>query len=98
METTIRIGLGLHKKPNAAEIDATKVSSSLQSDSATADYFDRHRVDPQQAIDVARWRQAERRRLRSERDNLSVADRRKAGHAIRFKPMEPLDWAADGLP
>jgi len=46
------------------------------------EYFDPGAVDPQQAIDVARWRRAERTRLRGERDNLSVADRRKAGEAL----------------
>ncbi|MDP2084849.1 MAG: 5-formyltetrahydrofolate cyclo-ligase [Gemmobacter sp.] len=45
-------------------------------------YFDPLAVDPEQAHDVARWRRAERARLRSERDALSVADRQAAGAAI----------------
>lgn len=39
------------------------------------DYFDPLAVDPQQARDVARWRNAERVRLRAERHALSVGDR-----------------------
>jgi 5,10-methenyltetrahydrofolate synthetase len=39
-------------------------------------------VDPEQARDVARWRRAERQRLRAERDAMSVADRQAAGVAI----------------
>jgi nitronate monooxygenase len=45
-------------------------------------YFDPLAVDPEQARDVARWRRAERTRLRAERDALSVADRQAAGAAI----------------
>lgn len=46
------------------------------------DYFDPLAVDPQQAVDVARWRRAERKRLRAERMELSVAARAEAGVAI----------------
>ncbi|MCB1376560.1 MAG: 5-formyltetrahydrofolate cyclo-ligase, partial [Rhodobacteraceae bacterium] len=46
------------------------------------DYFDPLGVDPEQARDVARWRRAERIRLRAERQALSVADRTAAGKAI----------------
>ena len=52
----------------AAEVDPT--------------YFDPDYVDPEQARDVARWRKAERQRLRSERDAISVADRAALGEAI----------------
>jgi 5,10-methenyltetrahydrofolate synthetase len=45
-------------------------------------YFDPLAVDPQQARDVARWRKAERIRLRAQRDALSVADRQASGAAI----------------
>ncbi len=45
-------------------------------------YFDPLAVDPEQARDVARWRKAERTRLRGERDRLSVADRQAAGAAL----------------
>ena len=41
--------------------------------------FDPLAVDPEQARDVARWRRAERVRLRAARDALSVADRKAAG-------------------
>jgi 5-formyltetrahydrofolate cyclo-ligase len=45
-------------------------------------YFDPLAVDPQQAIDVARWRKAERKRLRAERTALSVAERERAAAAL----------------
>ena len=46
------------------------------------DYFDPLAVDPQQARDVARWRRAERARLRAERQAISVEVRRAAGEAL----------------
>jgi 5,10-methenyltetrahydrofolate synthetase len=46
------------------------------------DYFDPLGVDPEQARDVARWRRAERTRLRAERDGLSVAARQEASAAL----------------
>lgn len=39
-------------------------------------------VDPEQARDLARWRHAERLRLRNKREALAVADRQAAGAAI----------------
>lgn len=45
-------------------------------------YFDPFAVDPEQARDVARWRRAERVRLRGERDAMRVADRHAASNAI----------------
>lgn len=47
-----------------------------------ADGFDPSDMDQEQAQDVARWRKAERQRLRAERDAISVADRQAAGVAI----------------
>lgn len=44
--------------------------------------FDPLAVDPDQACDVARWRRAERTRLRGERDAMHVADRHAASNAI----------------
>lgn len=44
--------------------------------------FDPLAVDPEQARDVARWRRAERVRLRAARDAVSVADRQAAGVAL----------------
>lgn len=46
------------------------------------EYFDPLAVDPQQARDVARWRKAERTRLRAERMALSMAERQAAGAAL----------------
>ncbi|WP_323767020.1 5-formyltetrahydrofolate cyclo-ligase [Marinovum sp.] len=45
-------------------------------------YFDPLAVDPQQARDVARWRRAERCRLRADRAALSVAARADVGRAL----------------
>lgn len=46
------------------------------------DYFDPLAVDPQQAQDVARWRMAERKRLRAERQGISVQERAAIGAAL----------------
>ena len=46
------------------------------------DYFDPLAVDPDQARDVARWRKAERARLRTERQEIAVADRQAIGAAL----------------
>jgi len=46
------------------------------------DWFDPLGVDPQQARDVARWRKAERARLRALRDAMGAADRRTASEAL----------------
>jgi len=46
------------------------------------EYFDPLAVDPQQAVDVARWRKAERLRLLAERADLPVATRQAAAEAI----------------
>lgn len=53
------------------------------------DYFDPLAVDPEQARDVARWRRAERTRLRAARDAMSVAKRQAVsetlgGHLLRL--------------
>lgn len=45
-------------------------------------YFDPLAVDPQQARDVARWREAERARLLAKRRALSVAERRALAEAL----------------
>ncbi len=45
-------------------------------------YFDPLGVDPQQAVDVARWRKAERARLLAERAALPVATREAVARAI----------------
>ncbi len=46
------------------------------------DYFDPLAVDPQQARDIARWRSAERARLRAERQGLSVEARARISAAL----------------
>lgn len=46
------------------------------------DYFDPLAVDPEQARDVARWRKAERERLRDLRMALSASERRASGEAL----------------
>jgi len=54
-------------------------------------YFDPLGVDPAQACDVARWRKAERTRLRTARAQMSVADREQAGAAIAAHLRHLLD-------
>lgn len=46
------------------------------------DYFDPLAVPPEQAHDVARWRTAERTRLRSQRMALAVSERERIGTAL----------------
>lgn len=46
------------------------------------EYFDPLATDPQQAIDVARWRKAERPRLLAARQAMRVADRQAASAAL----------------
>lgn len=68
------------------------------------DTFDPLAVDPEQARDVARWRNAERARLLTARAALSVAQRHAAAEAIaghidtllagRFKTVEALTLSA----
>jgi 5,10-methenyltetrahydrofolate synthetase len=48
-------------------------------------------ADPEQARDVARWRRAERIRLRAARDALTVADRQAAGAALAAHLRRILD-------
>ncbi|MES2816160.1 MAG: 5-formyltetrahydrofolate cyclo-ligase, partial [Pseudomonadota bacterium] len=47
-----------------------------------AEGFDPSDIDQEQAEDVARWRKAERARLRAERDGLSVAERQAVSVAL----------------
>jgi len=46
-------------------------------------YFDPLATDPEQTRDVARWRRAERARLRDERQAMGVTARQEAGEALR---------------
>jgi 5-formyltetrahydrofolate cyclo-ligase len=58
------------------------MTSRLSSPPCYVDEFDPLGVDPEQALDVARWRKAERTRLRAERSALSVAEREAVGAAL----------------
>lgn len=68
------------------------------------DYFDPVAADPQQALDVARWRKVERARLLAARSALSVAQRHAAAETIagqldtllaaRFETVEGLTLSA----
>ncbi len=62
------------------------------------DYFDPLAVDPVQARDVARWRKAERIRLRAERMELSVASRKAAGEALTGHLRQVIKNRFDGAP
>lgn len=62
------------------------------------DYFDPLAVDPQQARDVARWRKAERNRLRAARLALSVAERRQIGAALAGHLRQVLQDRFGGAP
>ncbi len=57
-------------------------SSPCMAQDVAPDYFDPLAVDPEQARDVARWRKAERTRLRQARAALGVAERRALGAAL----------------
>jgi 5-formyltetrahydrofolate cyclo-ligase len=57
-------------------------SSPCMAQEVAPDYFDPLAADAGQARDVARWRRAERKRLRGERDALSVAARGVVGAAL----------------
>jgi len=60
------------------------------------DYFDPLAVDSEQARDVARWRKAERARLRMERQALSVEDRAAIVTALAKQLREVLSTQFDG--
>ncbi|KHQ50037.1 5-formyltetrahydrofolate cyclo-ligase [Mameliella alba] len=55
------------------------------------DYFDPLAVDPDQERDVARWRQAQRSRLRAARLRLSVTERKKIGEALAVHLRQVLE-------
>ncbi|WP_305970544.1 MULTISPECIES: 5-formyltetrahydrofolate cyclo-ligase [unclassified Mameliella] len=55
------------------------------------DYFDPLAVDPDQERDVARWRQAQRSRLRAARLSLSVTERKKIGEALAVHLRQVLE-------
>lgn len=57
-------------------------SPPCMADEVAPDHFDPLAVDPEQAQDVARWRRAERARLRAERRAMSVDAQRAAGKAL----------------
>lgn len=83
------------------EFEAFRCRSGFSSPPCSAaeiapDYFDPLRVDPDQARDVARWRKAERTRLRAERTALSVADRQAVGAALAGHLRQLLHTRFDG--
>jgi len=72
-------------------------SSPCMAGDVAPDYFDPLGVEPAQARDVARWRRAERARLRAERQALSVAARRAAGQALAGHLRTLLEARIGGL-
>jgi len=60
------------------------------------DNFDPLAVDPEQARDVARWRRAERARLRAERQALSVKSRAAGGAALATRLRDLLSEQLGG--
>lgn len=60
------------------------------------DYFDPLAVDPEQARDVARWRKAERTRLRDARLALPVAERKEIDEALARHLRQVLNDRFDG--
>ena len=62
------------------------------------EYFDPLAVDPEQARDVARWRKAERTRLRDARLALSVAERKEIGAALAGHLRQVLKDRFGGAP
>lgn len=62
------------------------------------EYFDPLAVDPEQARDVARWRKAERTRLRAARLALSVAERKEIGEALAGHLRQVLKDRFGGAP
>ena len=62
------------------------------------EYFDPLAVDPEQARDVARWRKAERTRLRAARLALSVGERKEIGEALAGHLRQVLKDRFGGAP
>ncbi|MEQ8868809.1 MAG: 5-formyltetrahydrofolate cyclo-ligase [Silicimonas sp.] len=60
------------------------------------EYFDPLATDPEQARDVARWRKAERTRLRATRFDLSVTERNDIGKALAGHLKQVLQDRFDG--
>ncbi len=75
----------------------TAEEKGLASPPCLAAEFEPDYVDPEQARDVARWRKAERQRLRADRDALSVALRAAAGETIGTYLLEFLRHRFGGL-
>jgi 5,10-methenyltetrahydrofolate synthetase len=67
-----------------SNFDASRryASSPCLADEIAPDYFDPLSVDPEQERDVARWRKAERARLRAERAALGVECRQAVGASL----------------
>lgn len=82
---------------NATDGKGRYASSPCLAGQIAPDYFDPLAVDPEQARDVARWRKAERARLRAERMTLSVADRALVATALAGHLTDLLSARFDQL-
>lgn len=79
-----------------ADFDSFRCRSGFSSPPCLAsemapDYFEPNSVDPQQRIDVARWRRAERTRLRQARASLNAGERRNISAAIMTGVQSIID-------
>ncbi|MFY2824560.1 5-formyltetrahydrofolate cyclo-ligase [Ruegeria sp. MALMAid1280] len=71
-------------------------SSPCMAHEIAPNYFDPMASDPEQERDVARWRRAERTRLRNARHTLSVEMRRQVGQTLCRNLSDFLDERFDG--
>lgn len=78
------------------ETDGRYASPPCAAGEIAPGYFDPLAVDPQQARDVARWRRAERQRLRAERLALSANARAAASQALAGHLRQVLAARFDG--
>jgi 5,10-methenyltetrahydrofolate synthetase len=78
------------------DIKGRYASPPCLADEIAPDYFDPMAVDAEQARDVARWRKAERARLRTARQALGVADRAKIEVALTGRLHGVLSECFDG--
>lgn len=89
------------ENPTGDDFDSFRCRSGFSSPPCLAaeiapDYFDPLAVDPAQARDVARWRKAERERLRALRMGLSASEREACGAALACHLKQILRDRFDG--
>jgi len=89
------------ENPTGDDFDSFRCRSGFSSPPCLAaeiapDYFDPLAVDPAQARDVARWRKAERERLRALRMGLSASEREACGAAFACHLTQILRDRFDG--